>query len=182
MSGTRTPISQDTVFDLLSSARRRYILYYLRREGGSASINELAAQIAAWENGVAREELTSQDEKRVYVSLYQTHVPKLEDQGIIEYDSQSGEVTLTDRVREIDRYLTTPREEEFPWPVYYLGLAAVAVVILALVALGAPIFVLVPSSALGAVIVFVFAVSAMVHYLTYRRDRGEVPNELMIDE
>ena len=98
--------SPDTVFEILSNRRRRLVLYYLREHGGMATMNELSENIAALENDVPVADLTSQQRKRVYVSLYQTHLTKLEETGMIEYDRDEGEVRLTDRADEVDRKST----------------------------------------------------------------------------
>jgi hypothetical protein len=37
------------------------------------------------ENGTIQEELTKQQRKRVYVSLYWTHVPEFEDAGLVKH-------------------------------------------------------------------------------------------------
>jgi hypothetical protein len=47
-----TPLASDQVFETLSSQRRRMVLYYLRNHDGTATINELAEQIDAWENEI----------------------------------------------------------------------------------------------------------------------------------
>lgn len=182
MSSSKDELSRDTVFDLLSSARRRYILYYLRQHGGEASINELATQLAAWENDTDPDELTRQDEKRVYVSLYQTHVPKLEEREIVEYDSDTSVVTLTGRAYELDRYLSTDEESTFPWQLYFLGLAVACGAFFALVSLEVPPFDFVSTVVAGVVIIFAFAVSAVVQYVTERADSGSLPPELGLED
>lgn len=76
-------LSQDQVFEVLKSPRRRYALYYLRREGGIVELSDLTDQVAVWENDTTPSGLTSEQRKRVYISLYQTHLPKLDDAGIV---------------------------------------------------------------------------------------------------
>jgi len=181
MSNKQKSLSQDTVFDLLSSARRRYILYHLRQHEGEASINELASQIAVWENDVPPDELTRQDEKRVYVSLYQTHVPKLEEQGIVDYDGDTGVVRLTDRAYQVDRYLTEDEESEFPRQLYYLAVAVLGGITFALSTFDVSVFAAVPPVVVGAVVIGVFALSALVQYLRGRESRDRIPRELRVD-
>ena len=127
-------LALDDAFNILSNSRRRYILYYLYTRSEPATIDELAGQIAAWENEIPIEELDDTARRRVYVSLYQTHLPKLDDFGIADYDRDDGTVTLTDRAGEIVRYLPVEEREtrDFTW--YYIGLSAVAVVLLGAVA------------------------------------------------
>ncbi|WP_231741192.1 hypothetical protein [Halorubrum sp. CBA1125] len=113
-------LTPDSVFELLSNHRRRMVLYYLRRNGGSVGMQELAKQIASMENDVPADELTSQQRKRVYVSLYQTHLPKMAEMDTIDYDKESGIVRLTERADDIDEYLTTNDRSTYPWTFHYL--------------------------------------------------------------
>ena len=120
----------DDAFNILSNSRRRYILYYLYNKEGPATIDQLAGQIAAWENEIPVEELDDTARRRVYVSLYQTHLPKLDDFGIADYDRDAGQVELTDRADEIVRYLPIHRNESRDLTPYYVALAGIAVVLM----------------------------------------------------
>jgi len=115
-------LSQDMVFDLLSNSRRRFVLHYLERADGPVRLSELAAEIAAIENEVSTEELTSQQRKRTYVSLYQTHIPKLQDAGAVSYDAETGMVELASGAGEIGEYFQKQGTDR-PWQYYYLVLA-----------------------------------------------------------
>lgn len=117
-------LSQDTVFDVLSSARRREAIAILREEETPIELTALAEIVAARENDTSVEELSSQDRKRVYVSLYQTHVPKLVDVGIVEHDTDSGEVELTAQASAIEPYLRNPQQRT-AWSRYFLAVAVV---------------------------------------------------------
>ncbi len=121
-------------FEILTNARRRYTLSYLRSQSGAVSIGELAEVVAAWENETSVELVSSKERKSVYTSLYQTHLPKMADAGVIDYDRQRGNVQLSDRANELDDYLY-PATESSNWSTYYLGLALVggAVVICRLI-------------------------------------------------
>lgn len=171
-------LSPDLVFDILSNTRRRMVLYYLRQYGGSATVQELAREIAALENDVTVEELTRQQQKRVYVSLYQTHLPKLEETGIVESD-ESGSVYLTDRAGEIDGYLQSATEEGYSWQRHYLALAAVGALLFVLAEAGVPGIAAVPTVALGVLIMAAFAVSSAVQYWQHTRQQNELPPELL---
>jgi DNA-binding transcriptional ArsR family regulator len=169
-------ISRDLVFEILSSARRRMILYYLRQHDGTATVNELADQIAAWENDVEPEELSSQQRKRVYVSLYQTHLPKLASAEIIDYDDDEGTVEIASRASEIDTFLTPATESTYPWQLHYLVLTAISALLFVLAVAEIPG---VPSVTLvGIGFVVAFALSSVAHYRSYRRRKNEIPTEL----
>lgn len=177
MAHEQEELTQELVFDILSSPRRRYVLYYLRETGEPVALNDLAEQVAAWENETEVEELSDQERKRVYVSLYQTHIPKLDSVGLVDYDQQSGIVALTERAHRIDDYLMET-SRPVPWQQFYLGLALLSGVVLALVWLNVGPFAGVPGLAVGVVITVGFAVSALAHYLYWRRQRQQVPAEL----
>lgn len=174
-------LSHDLVFDLLSSQRRRMVLHYLRRHGGDSTITELADQIAALENDVEPSDLTKQQQKRVYVSIYQTHIPKLADAGVVEYDRDSGAVALTPRAREIDRYLTPGTTESYPWPLHYLGLTLAGAALFLLAVAGVPPFAGLPGAVLAGVVITVFVASSIVQFVRSRANREHLPEELSED-
>ncbi len=179
---TSGEMSPDLVFEILSNTRRRMLLYYLRQNDGSATVRELAEQIAALENDVDVEDLGQQQRKRVYVSLYQTHVPKLDETGIIEYDDSNGEVRLTNRAKEFESYLTSTEEAEYPWRIHYLVLAGLGGWLFALSFLGAPGLAAIPAAGFGAVIILAFLGSAIVQYWKHRQKTKELPPELLIHD
>lgn len=100
-------ISKDRVFDILSSARRRAILRYLMEHADrdEFSVQELTTEIAAWEHDVTVDQLSPDQRKRVYVSCYQTHLPKLADADIIEFDRDQGIIRPTPRAEVFRRYI-----------------------------------------------------------------------------
>jgi len=117
--------SLDTVFQTLGNQRRRFTISYLKTVEETATIREVATQVAAWENDISVEELSYQDRKRVYTSLYQSHLPKLAAAGFINYDRDRGIIKLTKEVDNLDLYLEPVRKDEIPWSECYLGLGAV---------------------------------------------------------
>jgi DNA-binding transcriptional ArsR family regulator len=156
MSTGDTELTQDVLFDILSSARRRFVLHVLKQEG-EMELTELAEHVAARENEVDVADLTKQERKRVYVSLYQTHVPKLSDAGLVEYDEDSQLVSLRADADGLARYLGT-EPEPFPWQYVYLTLALAGVALVTLSAVGVP-----PVGGLsGTVVAFVFAVALLL--------------------
>lgn len=178
-TATLPAMSPDLVFDILSNTRRRMVLYHLRQCGGSATVQELADEIAAMENGVDVDDLTRQQQKRVYVSLYQTHLPKLEESGISKYDDEREEVQLTERARKIDEYLTPTVASQYPWQTHYLVLAVLGGLLFVLSAVGVAGFAAVPSVVLGLVMMALFAGSSLVQYWQHTQRRQSLPAELL---
>ncbi len=173
------PLSQDQVFDLLSNSRRRFVLHYLKQADGPVRLSELAAEIAAIENEVSVEELTSQQRKRTYVSLYQTHIPKLEDAGAVSYDAETGMVELASGAGEIGEYFQQQTDSR-PWQYYYLLLAGgglLLYVIVGIVGVSTGVQFLV-----GVAVLVAFGALAAAHYVSMRRERTELPTNLIEQE
>ncbi len=164
---------QGEVFDLLSNHRRRYAIHFCKQEERPVSLSDLAEQVAAWEQDKEVDELEWAERKRVYTSLQQTHLPTLDDAGMIHYED--GEVELTDRAEQLEVYLDVVPSDSIPWGVYYLGLSAVAYVVLGTVWAGILPTGPVPALGWAALAVAPFAVSAAVHVYQSRKYRlGEV--------
>jgi hypothetical protein len=73
--------------------------------------NELIDALARVECGVSSSEAVSGDARtRVYVSLHQTHLPKLSAASIIDYDEDRGTVVRGARFDEILRILRVMQE------------------------------------------------------------------------
>ncbi len=177
MESTDTSLSQDVVFELLSSPRRRYILYYLRTVDEPIQLTTLAEQVAAWENETDVDSITEQERKRVYVSLYQTHVPRLDEAGVIEYDNDSGLVSLAGEATEIDVYLDSTAER-ISWQWLYLLLAVASAGLLGVTAAGIGIFGTLSESVVAIVILFAFTVTAVAHTVYVMLQHRSVPAEL----
>ena len=112
----------DLVFSILKNRRRRLVLEHLREEDGAVPIGDLAEHIAAYENDKTVGELTSAERKRVYVGLYQCHLPKMEDAGIVNSDRNVA-VELGPNADQLYQYLETDEEPETDWSLYYSGIA-----------------------------------------------------------
>lgn len=96
---------EDQRFDLLGSPRRREVLHVLYRHGGPLEFSELAARVAAVEVGTTIDAVTPRERKRVYVSCYQTHVPRLQEAGYVSHDADAGLVRLTAKSEALRPYL-----------------------------------------------------------------------------
>lgn len=164
MSSSDAEFSQDQIFDLLSNRRRRYVLNYLLRVDRPVSIQELSKELATWEFDVDEDELTDQQEKRIYVALYQTHIPKLEDAGVITYDSDAGLVELTDDATRLQPYVEEEIQARRPWPWYYLAVATAGLVVYAAAEFGVLTLAGVTTIQVGIVIFAAFLALAAYHY------------------
>jgi len=161
--GDSERLSCDAAFEILSNRRRRFVLYYLRGREEPAALSDLVRTVAAWENGVAPEELDYKQRKRTYTSLYQTHLPTMADSGVVEYGRSRDDIRLTERASALDVYLDPTPDGAPAWQGYYLALAAVGAVLLGGRTAGAYPLSLLPTAAISGAIVAAFFVTALAH-------------------
>lgn len=162
-----TDLPLDTVFEILKNRRRRDILQYLWNHDGTAKIGELAEHIAALENDVDIAALSSSQRKRVYIGLYQCHLPKMDDAEVVDFDKHRGTIELRDSAEELTVYL---QADDPSVPQVSTASAAVALTVGTLVPAG-----VLGVSPLGAVAPFVWALigTAALFFVTadqLRRD------------
>jgi hypothetical protein len=100
-----TSLATDTLFELLKNQRRRDALDYLRANDGWATLSDMAEHIAALENDVPVGEINSKQRKRVYIGLYQCHLPKMAAAGVVDFDKNRGTIGLADLAAQLYPYL-----------------------------------------------------------------------------
>lgn len=112
-------LDKDAVFSLLKNQRRRDVLRYLDAHSGEASTGEVAEHVAARENDIPVSQLTSKQRKRVYVALYQCHLPMMADYGVITFNKPRGRIELTPTAAQLEPYLIDSVAETGPWSDYF---------------------------------------------------------------
>ena len=166
---TGETLSKDVIFELLKNRRRREVLSYLLEAEETVTLGELAEQIAAWENDTDVNALSSDQRKRVYVALYQTHLPKMDDAGIVDYDQDRGLITLADNADLLVMYLDTDAHKRDRWDRVYGALSVLGGAILLGAVAGLPGLAAVSTAALAGVIVAVFLAVSAVHVFVNHR-------------
>jgi hypothetical protein len=161
-TGTERSLGESDIHDVLRNDRRRLALDCLQGvDSCSMSLRELSEAVASLETG---EEPAPRDKRQsVYVSLHQTHLPKLDDLGIVDYDSTSKAVRLTERMAEVEVYMQVVPQYGLSWGEYYLALAMLGLLATVGVLVGVP-----GLSSLGAGLVstaffLAFGASAVYH-------------------
>ncbi|MFD1562331.1 hypothetical protein ACFR99_01930 [Haloarchaeobius amylolyticus] len=97
----------DTAMELLAHRHRRSVLQYLEDGDGSATLTELAVEIAAREaatdpNAISDHgDVSARDRRSARISLHHTHIPKLAAADVIDYESETETVTLAERGRTL---------------------------------------------------------------------------------
>lgn len=101
--GAALPLS--TAFDIVRNRRRRQVLAYVLEHDGGTTVSDLAEHVAALENDKPESLLTSQERKRVYIGLYQCHLPRMEQAGVIRYNRPRGDVDATPAARVLQPFV-----------------------------------------------------------------------------
>lgn len=147
---TEETLSKDTIFELLKNQRRRDALGYLEENDGVATLSDMAEFIAAKENGITEQELSSSQRKRVYIGLYQCHLPKMANAGVIDFEKNRGDIEIRPLASQLEPFLDTsdddaPGVADTTSRFNLLVATGVAVSVLAGLG-GAPLFNLVPAA------------------------------------
>ncbi|RQH00370.1 DUF7344 domain-containing protein [Natrarchaeobius oligotrophus] len=171
-------LSKDVIFELLKNRRRREVLAYLLEAEETVTLGELAEQIAAWENDTEVNALSSDQRKRVYVALYQTHLPKMDDAGIVEYDQDRGLITLSDNADLLMMYLDTDSHQQDRWDRWYGAVSVVGVALIAAAFLSVPPISAVPTLAIAGVVVVAFFALSIAHAVINRQQERSVNGKL----
>lgn len=135
---TGEELEQDQLFDILRNQRRRTVLRYLAAHSQrDVALGDLAEVVAARELDKPRAALTSAERKRVYIGLYQVHLPRMDDVGAVEFEEDRKRIRLGPNAPALSRVLThseavlddgAPDErpqtlERYPFGVAVCGLA-----------------------------------------------------------
>lgn len=165
-------VSRGVVFDILRNERRRNVLKYLDEEGGSTTLGEVSERLAAIENDKPETQITSQERKRLYVGLYQCHLPRMDDAGAIDFNSDRGIVEATEHMSAFLDPLASDDENEHDrrWPIYYLTIAGLAAGLFVLEMSGALAAQLLPgTTVLLAGVIVAVGLGSIVHWATSTR-------------
>ena len=88
-------LSTDDLFGVLSHQRRRCVLRCLGEHQTPLTLADLADEVTAREQEAPLPDVPAEEVKRVYVSLYHTHIPKLADADLVEYTQERDMVALS---------------------------------------------------------------------------------------
>jgi hypothetical protein len=168
-TGGKGSLEESEIHDVLRNDRRRLTLDCLREaEPGEMSVRQLSEDVATLETG--EDPAPRNKRQSVYVSLHQTHLPKLDDLGIVDYDSESKAVRLTDRIEEIEVYMEIVPQYGLSWGEYYLALATLGLLTTVGVLVGVPGVSSFGAGLVSAVFFLLFAASATYH--VYSQQEG----------
>ena len=129
---TDSRLPKAKLFEILSVHRRQEALRYLDHNGGEATLRDLAEHIASLECDCEVRQLSSKQRKRVYVGLYQCHLPKMDDIGVVDFNQDRGHITLTEMAEDFEKYLDhSETEQDRQWYQYYAAVSVLGAMVLA---------------------------------------------------
>ena len=160
-----SPLTVDDIFHLLQNERRRNVLRYLRETDGQVRMRDVAEQVAAWEHDTTIQALTSEERQRVYIPLYQSHLPKLDKAGLIEYQQNRGIVERLPLADQVDPYLEEPAADDREWDVHYVRVTGVGALLLIGAVLELPVLSVLSGIAISAIILLLFTLLTLGRYI-----------------
>ncbi len=135
-TGAADELSVSEVHDVLRNRRRRLVLERLRTTGAPEAVSDLAEHIGGVEAGESPPPRNVR--QSVYVSLHQTHLPKLDELAIVDYNPDGKVVELAANAEHLDAYLDVGDADAGLNPRYYAGLGLAGGAAVASTAAGVP--------------------------------------------
>ncbi|MFO7926669.1 MAG: DUF7344 domain-containing protein [Halobacteriota archaeon] len=129
-------LDEAMIHDVLRNDRRRLVIETLREGEGTEAVSDLADIVATRESG--DDPPRKNKRQSVYVSLHQTHLPKLDTLDIVEYDPDRGRVRLLNRVEEVEVYMEVVPEYGLSWGEFYFGWGLLGLLTVIAVWIGVP--------------------------------------------
>ncbi|ELY48744.1 DUF7344 domain-containing protein [Natronolimnohabitans innermongolicus] len=130
-------LEESEVFHILGNDRRRAIVQLLAEEGGQVDVSDVASAIAADETDTTP--VPNNLYKSVYVSLQQTHLPQLQEDAVIEYDSDAKTIQPGPHFDDVLGYIDGHGETPSVALQVHLGLCVLGLAVIALSGLGVPV-------------------------------------------
>lgn len=159
-------LAETDIHDILRNDRRRRVIEHLQTSVGTVTLRDLAETIAAHESGDSPAPRPVRES--VYNSLHQTHLPKLDDEGVIKYDEHRKTIELRPGARDVNVYMEVVTKYGITWADYYRTVATVALVLVVATETGAPGVSALPTLLWASIALVVVAVSTAYQLWTRR--------------
>ena len=131
-----TDLGEGDIHEVLRNDRRRMVLEALGDADEAVTARELSEAIAARESG---SDPPPRDVRRsVYISLQQTHLPKLDGLDIVDYDDATREVRPGDNAAEVGVYMEVVPRYGLSFAEFHAGLGALGALLVVAAAVGVP--------------------------------------------
>ncbi|TYL37511.1 transcriptional regulator [Natronococcus pandeyae] len=154
-------LEESEVFHILGNDRRRSIVQLLAEESGQVDVSDVATEIAAAESDSTP--VPNNLYKSVYVSLQQTHLPQLQEDAVIEYDSDAKTIRPGPNFDDVLGYVDGSTTNHSSILQLHLGLCLLGLFLIALAGVDA-----LPLSSLDPVLSSVLVLLAVAASSLYR--------------
>ncbi len=157
-------LAESEVFHILGNDRRRAIVQLLAAESGTVDVSDVATEIAASESETTP--VPNNLYKSVYVSLQQTHLPQLEEDDVIEYDSDAKTIRAGPNFDDVLRYVDNHDTDRSTILQFHLGLCLLGLVVITLAGVGVPLVASVDPVLSSVIVLLAIAASSLYRLLT----------------
>lgn len=102
-------LTTSDIHEVLANYRRRTVIEILR-DNGALEQSDLVDRVAARELDKPIQDINPAERKRVYVGLYQCHLPKLRDYNVVTRSKETNTYRLTSDADDVLPYLDGKKE------------------------------------------------------------------------
>lgn len=155
----RKSLAESEVFHILGNDRRRAIIQSLADRNGRVDVSDIATQIAETESDA--NSVPNNLYKSVYVSLQQTHLPRLEEDGVITYDSDKRTIAPGENFTDVITYVDGFGSDHSNVLIGHLLVGIGGLLAIALNGLGVPGFTSIDSVLLSVVVLVLISASSL---------------------
>ncbi|MCU4754157.1 ArsR family transcriptional regulator [Halobacteria archaeon AArc-curdl1] len=161
-------LAESEIFHILGNDRRRAIVQLLASEPGQVDVSAVATAIASQE--VRGDDVSSDDTetvpnnlyKSVYVSLQQTHLPQLEEDDVIKYDSSAKTLRRGEQFDAVYRYVDGEHPNDKRLLLSHLSLSVLGLVVIVLAGFSLPVSI---DPVLSSILVFLLVGASSLYRL-----------------
>jgi hypothetical protein len=172
-------LDESEVYDILRNDRRRFVIERLQQNDGRATVGSLADRLASEESGESPPPKNVR--QSVYVSLHQTHLPRLDEAGVVAYDSESKVVELLDGAEAVTVYMEVVEKHGLSTNELYAALSVLGLLSVLASLLAVPGFGWLAPTLVGAGFLAVIALTAIYYAIQqgdgvferFRREDGD---------
>lgn len=151
-------LAEGEIHDVLRNDRRRMVLELLGDAGEPVTTRELSEAIAARES---ESDPPPRDVRQsVYISLQQTHLPKLAKLGIVDYDENTKEVTPATNASTVGVYMEVVPKYGLSSTEFYGALGILGVLLVVAAEIGVPVLSALSAGTWAAIVFCVVVASA----------------------
>jgi len=119
-------MEEPLLLQIIQNPRRKKLIELLIDQNGEIDIREAVDTMAKLET---EGEPSNRVKKSIYVSMVQSHIPFMEEAGLISYIPEESKIRLNRVPKRLKYYLEVSEEGDISWPSYYIILSVTGLVL-----------------------------------------------------